>query len=194
MVKLVKYTAMGLMSLSMLVFVSCKDKAPEDTKEAAQDINDKNLDSHAAEKNAQYVVDAYSAGLMEIELSKFAKEKSSNIAVKDLADKMIAAHTQLDSELKGLAQQKNIALAEGLSESQMEKMNDANKKQPSEIDEFYAEKLVSDHKDAVKLYEDAADKAEDLDVKSWFASKVNEIRTHLQSAEELENKVKPKNS
>ncbi len=194
MVKLIKYTAVGMLSLSTLVFTSCKDKAPEDTKEAAQDINEKQIEGHEAEKNAQFAVDAYSAGLMEIELSKFAKEKSSNGDVKALADKMIEAHTKANAELKQLAEQKNIALAQGLSENQMDKMNKGMKKEASEIDEFYAEQLVSDHKDAVKLYEKAAEKEEDADLKSFFASKLNEIRMHLQMSEELENKVKNRKS
>jgi putative membrane protein len=194
MVKLIKYTAVGFLSLSTLVFTSCKDKAPEDTKEAAQDINDKNLEGHVAEKNAQYAVDAYSDGLMEIEMSKYAKEKSSNADVKALADKMIDAHTKVNAELKQIADQKNIVLAQGLSEEQMDKLNKGLKKEGTDVDEFYSENLVSSHKDAVKLFENASEKEEDADLKSFFAGKLNELRGHLQMAEELENKVKSKKS
>src|SRR6185295_6701197 len=129
MVKLIKYTAIGVLSISTVVFTSCKDKAPEDTKEAAQEINDKNLEGHTAEKNAQFAVDAYSDGLLEIEMSKYAKEKSSNADVKALATEMIEAHTKVNAELKQIADQKNIVLAQGLSEEQQDKLNKGLKKE-----------------------------------------------------------------
>ncbi len=194
MVKLIKYTAVGFLSLSTIVFTSCKDKAPEDTKEAAQEINDKNIEGNSAEKNAQYAVDAYSDGLLEIELSKWAKEKSSNADVKHIADMMIEAHTKVNAELKQIADQKNIVLAQGLSEDQRDKLNKGAKKEGIDIDEFYSENLVSAHKDAVKLFENASEKEEDADLKSFFAGKLNDLRSHLQAAEELENKVKSRKS
>ena len=194
MVKAIKYSAIAVLFVSATVFTSCKDRAPEDTKEAAQDINDKNLEGHTAEKNAQFAVDAYSDGLLEIEMSKFAKEKSANQDVKVLANEMIEAHTKVNEELKQIADQKNIVLAQGLSEEQQDKLNKGLKKEGTDVDEFYSENLVSAHKDAIKLFEKASDKEEDADLKSFFASKLPELRHHLEKAEELENKVKSKKS
>lgn len=194
MVKLIKYTAVGVLSLSAFVLTSCKGNAPEDTKAAAQEINDKNLEGRTAEKNAQYAVDAYSAGLMEIELSKYVKDKTADAEVKELADKMISAHTQINSELKQIADQKNIMLAQGLSEEQQDKFNKAIKKEGMDLDEEYAEKLVSDHKDAVDLFEKASEKEEDPDFKNFFTKNVSEIKHHLVEAEELETKMKSKKS
>ena len=194
MVKLIKYTAIGVLSISAAIFTSCKDKAPEDTKEAAQEINDKNMEGHEAEKNAQFAVDAYSDGLLEIEMSKYVQEKSSNPDVKAVANEMIEAHTKVNAELKQIADQKNIVLAQGLSEEQQDKFTKGLKKEGADVDEFYSEHLVSAHKDAVKLYEKASEKEEDADLKSFFASKLPELRHHLEKAEGLENKVKAKKS
>ncbi|HET6228149.1 MAG TPA: DUF4142 domain-containing protein [Bacteroidia bacterium] len=194
MMKLLKYSAMGILSLSALVFTSCKDKAPEDTKEAAQETNDKNLEGRTAEKNAQYAVDAYSAGLFEIALSKHAKEHSANADVKAIAEQMIQAHTAANAELKQIADQKNVALATDLSDDQKDKLNEQSKKEGAELDEHYAEKLVSDHKDAVSLFEKASDKEEDPDFKNFFTSKLSEIKHHLEMAQELETKVKSRKS
>ncbi len=194
MVKIIKYTAIGVLSLSVAVFTSCKDRAPEDTKEAAQEINDKNLEGHSAERNAQFAVDAYSDGLLEIELSRFAHEKSSNPDVKALANEMIEAHTKVNEELKQLADQKNIVLAQGLSEDQRDKLNKGMKKEGTDLDEYYSENLVSAHKDAIKLFEKASDKEEDADLKNFFSTKLPELKHHLVKAEELENKVKSKRS
>src|SRR3954468_5557491 len=194
MMKLIKYTAAGVLSLSALVFTSCKDKAPDDTKEAAEQINDSNLNGKSAEKNAQYAVDAYSSGLMEIEISKYAKEKSVDANVKSLAETMIEAHTKANAELKQIAAQKNVALAQDLSDDQKDKLNTLTKKEGADLDEYYAEKLVSDHKDAVDLFEKASEKEEDADFKNFFTTKLPEIRHHLEMSKELENKVKSKKS
>lgn len=194
MAKLIKYTAIGVLSLSTAIFTSCKDKAPEDTKEAAQEINDKNLEGHAAEKSAQFAVDAYSDGLLEIEMSKYAQQKSTNADVKALAGEMIEAHTKVNAELKQIADQKNIVLAQGLSEEQQDKLNKGLKKEGTEVDEFYSENLVSAHKDAINLFEKASEKEEDADFKSFFTSKLPDLRHHLEKAEALENKIKSRKS
>ncbi|HET8963059.1 MAG TPA: DUF4142 domain-containing protein [Chitinophagales bacterium] len=194
MVKFIKYTAVGFLTLSTVVFTSCKDKAPEDTKEAAQEINDKNMEGHSAEKNAQFAVDAYSNGLMEIEMSKLAQQKSTSEDVKSLAGEMIDAHTKVNAELKEIADRKNIVLAEGLTEDQRDKLNKGMEKEGNEIDEYYSEKLVSAHKDAIDLFEKASDKEEDADLKNFFSSKLPELKQHLEKAETLENKVKSRRS
>lgn len=194
MVKLIKYTAVGVLSLSALILTSCKGNAPDDTKEAAQEINDKNVEGRTAEKNAQFAVDAYSAGLLEIELSKYAKEKSADKDVKALAEEMIQSHTKVNEELKQIADQKNVALAQGLSEDQQDKFNKVIKKEGTDFDEAYAEKLVSDHKDAVDLFEKASEKEEDADFKNFFTKNREEIKHHLVAAQELETKIESKKS
>lgn len=189
MVKFVNYTTVAFLSMSLL-FNSCSDsKSPEDTKEAAEEINEQSFDSHAAENKAQYLVDAYSNGLMEIELAKSVKDKSANEEIKKMADMMISEHTQVNAQLKGFADQRNIALPQGLSEDQMEETNKVMKKEGNELDKFYVNNLVAEHKDAVKLYEKAADKEEDVELKNFFASTLPDLKSHLQMAEELDKKI-----
>ncbi|MEO6903961.1 MAG: DUF4142 domain-containing protein [Bacteroidia bacterium] len=189
MVKFVNYTTVAFLSISML-FNSCSNsKNPEDTKQAAEGINEQNFDTHATEKNAQYLVDAYSNGLMEIELAKSVKDKTANQDVKKMADMMISEHTQVNAQLKGFADQKNIALPQGLSTDQMDETNKAMKKEGHELDKFYVDNLVSEHKDAVKLYETAADKEQDADLKKFFASALPDLKSHLQMAEDLNKKI-----
>jgi putative membrane protein len=189
MVKFVNYTTVAFLSMSML-FNSCSNsKSPEDTKQAAEGINEQNFDTHATEKNAQYLVDAYSNGLMEIELAKSVKDKTANEEIKKMADMMISKHTQVNAQLKGFADQKNIALPQGLSTDQMDETNKAMKKEGHELDKFYVDNLVSEHKDAVKLYENAADKEEDTDLKNFFASTLPDLKSHLQMAEDLNKKI-----
>ena len=189
MIKLVNYTTVAFLSLSLL-FNSCSNnKNPEDTKEAAEEINEQNFDSHATEKNAQYVVDAYSKGLMEIELAKAVKDKSANQEIKKMAEMMISQHTQVNAQLKGLADQKNITLPQGLSEEQMDETNKVMKKDGHELDKFYTNNLVEEHKDAIKLFEKAADKEEDAELKNFFSATLPDLRNHLQMAEELDKKI-----
>jgi len=65
-------------------------------------------------------------------------------------------------------------------EAYYKKMND---KSASDFDKEYSEKMVKDHKNAVDLFEKAANDGNDSDIKAWASNTLPTLRKHLEHAE-----------
>ena len=187
---------LGAALFSMVLTVSsCKQEAkPEDTKEAAEEINDANNDanviSDATEDDSKYLVAAAETDMAEIELSKLALSKTSNAKVKELANMMIDQHTKASEKLKPLADSKQIALPGALTEDGKEHYEDLNKKAGKEFDEAYADVMVKGHEDAISKIKDASENAKDAEIKQWAAEMLPTLNTHLELAKTLQDLIK----
>jgi putative membrane protein len=161
-----------------LVFLSCaenKEQPPDNTMQNAADKNTTVADS-------EYIANAYSAGLFEIELSEHAKTMFTDEKVKSIAEKMVIAHSELNGKLKELAAKKNIPINLVLTKEQNEEILAISYKSGSDFDKAYINRLISDHEAAVNLFEKASQNASDEDVKKIFTDALPEIRNHLEMA------------
>lgn len=177
--------------MSLLVLTSCgSGPQKKDTKESAEDHNDAKFASNSAEDDAQYLVDAYSIGLYEIEASQHAKQKAVGNSVKDLASQMIESHAKMNMSIKSFAGKKQVSLQEGLTEDQMKDIKDRSDKKGSAYDKDYLDKIISDHEKAIKLSEEAAEKAHDPEIRNLFNGSLAALRHHVEMAMELRDKMK----
>lgn len=180
-------------SFVILVFMasSCNQNSPvPDDKKEAEKQNDAKFTDKASEKDAKYVVDAYSAGLVEINFSKRALEISTNTQVKNFAQMMVSDHTSMGSDVEALAAKKQITLPTEMTESQTKDLNSMAEKRGSDFDKAYMDKMVSDHKDAVSLFQDASQNAADTDVRDLFIKGLPKIQGHLDMAKNIQDQVK----
>jgi putative membrane protein len=177
--------------LSVLLLSSCSNSPqPKDAKESAEEHNDAKFADNQGERDAQYLVDAYSSGLYEIEMSQQAKQKATRSDVKDLASEMIEEHAKLNESLKSLSIKKQVSLQQTLTEEQLEKIKECNDKKGVQYDEAYIEKIVDKHEKSIKLAEEAAEKASDNEIRSLFSSALPTLRHHLEMAMSLKDKLK----
>jgi putative membrane protein len=117
--------------------------------------------------------------MKEIELAKWAQEYGTRQDVKDFAAMMITDHTKAADELKQIAKTKNITLPVMVPDgvrNDIDKMK--TKKSGSDLDKSYVKEMVSDHKDAVDLFEDAAKNATDPDLKNFAAKTLPVLQHH----------------
>jgi putative membrane protein len=141
-------------------------------------------------KDKSFMIKAAEAGNAEVAASKAALEKSTNPAVKDFAQKMIAQHTQVGDELKQLASSKDVSLPSEPTVAQRAKIAVLDKLSGHTFDKRYASMIgVSAHQDAVKLFQKASTSAQDPDVKNFAAKTLPGLQEHLQMATELKSKV-----
>jgi len=158
-------------------------------KDSAQQHNEAKFDK-AGEQDAKAVVDAYSASLFEMSVSDSVKAYSMNDDVKSLASAMSEAHARINSDIRQLASKKTISLPAELSADQLDKIKSLKAKK--DMDKEYVKDLVSDHKDAIALFQKSADNCTDTDIKSWFSNALPELRKHLDMAMTEEDKMKKK--
>jgi putative membrane protein len=177
--------------IALFLGYSCnRDNAASDAKQAAEDRNDAKFTDKASKDDAQFVVDAYSAGLVEINMAQRAKELAVTSEAKSTADMMISAHTQMNADLAALADKKVITVPSALNDNQTKEINSLAEKKGRDFDEAFADKLVSSHKDAVSLFEKASTTASDQDIRNLFSTNLPTIRQHLDMATNLQDQLK----
>lgn len=176
---------------SIMIITSCGNgPQKKDPKESAEDHNDAKFASNSAENDAQYLVDAYSIGLYEIEASQHAKQKTTNNAVKSLASEMIEAHAKMNVSLQSFAGKKQVSLQQGLTEDQLKEIKECSDKKGTEYDKAYLDKIISDHEKAIKMSEEAAEKAHDPEIRNLFSTSLPTLRHHVEMAMALKDKMK----
>lgn len=158
-----------------------------DSVEVAKDMNDTN--KQVPDKASDFMVKAASGGMMEVELGKMAQDKAQNQRVKDFGAMMVKDHTAANTEMKTLADGKSVVLPSSLGEDHQKHVNDLNEKTGAEFDKAYMSMMVDDHKKDISEFEDAS-KNDDADVKAFASKTLPVLRTHLDSAQAINDALK----
>lgn len=122
----------------------------------------------------------------EIEASRLALTKTTNSEVKAFAQKMIDAHGKTNQELAALAAAKGVEVPAEASLVQKAKLKLLSVTDGNNFDRRYAESIgVEAHEDTIKLFEKAAARAADPEVKALATRTLPELRQHLAMAQAL---------
>jgi putative membrane protein len=190
-----KIKFLSLLIVGGLMFACDPSPNREDTKETAEDQNEERIEATSTgntaddkEDDAEFVVEAASGGMMEVQLANLALQKASSPQVKEFARMMIEDHGKANNELKALAASKNITLPAALIDKHQKIVNGLQDKTGTDFDEEYIDKMRADHKDDVDEFEEASKEATDPDIKAFAAKTLPTLRTHLQHAEQLDGK------
>ena len=125
-------------------------------------------------------------GHAEVDGSKLALAKSGNAQVKTFAQQMVDDHTKAGDELEKLASSKGVGVPSKPSVAQQSKAKSLSAASGSTFDKRYAASIgVSAHEDTVKLFQKAANDAQDADVKAFAAKTLPTLEHHLQMAKDL---------
>lgn len=166
---------------------SCKKES--EAKEAAEDINEERFDNNDKEKDAEFVVDAATMDLKNIELAKLAM-RSTNADVKANTKMMEDAHTKSYNEIKMMAEQKDIAIPLSIGTDAIDEYKDLNDKTGADFDKKYLDVMIDNHEKEIKKYEKYIDDSKDPEIKTWAGNAVTELRTHLDHTKQLKEKYK----
>lgn len=141
-------------------------------------------DSKIKGNDKEFFEKASKSGDKEVRVSQAVLPQLTNASVKTFAQTMISDHTAANSELKSLASKKGVTLPTPETNYSAKWAGKDHK----EIDEDYVEEMVSDHKDAVDLFEKAA-KSDDVDIAAFASKTLPTLRHHLEAAKSLEKAI-----
>ncbi|MBB4864770.1 putative membrane protein [Pseudomonas nitritireducens] len=139
-------------------------------------------DPHSQAQN--FVSQASAAGMAEIDAAKLALKKSQSNDVKAFAQHIIDDHTKAGEELKVIAQQQKLELADSPAMVDQAKAKVLDVRDDS-FDAAYANNQVGAHEDAVKLFTDAANNSADTRIKAFAQQTLPVLQQHLEMAQEL---------
>jgi putative membrane protein len=148
-----------------------------------------NPDQGSPVNDSEMVVKAYTSGVEEAELADQVKGQLSNKELQKLAEMMSTEHRRINSELKAVAEKKDIPLPLGALKSEADEFLSAHTQNGEAFDKAYADKLVEDHNKALDLYTKLSQNAKDKEVREFFQQHVDLINHHLYMAQIMRDSV-----
>ncbi|MBC7893163.1 MAG: DUF4142 domain-containing protein [Sphingobacteriaceae bacterium] len=184
-----KYPLLLMMALAALMFQSCggSDKK-EDSTEVAEEANEKT--GNAADDDHEFIVQAASGGMLEVELGKMAQEKGQNQRVKDFGAMLVKDHSAANDELKALAGAKGVVLPATLGDDHQKLVDELGQLSGAEFDKRFAEIMEKDHDKDLKEFKEIADDGKDADLKAFAAKTLPTLQQHHDEVKAIRDAMK----
>ena len=168
------------------------DNASKDAPNKSQTTTPGAKEASVVRADRDFLEKAAHAGHAEVEASKLAQAKASNADVKSFAGKMVDDHAKAADELKQLASSKGVKLPDGPTVADRAKLKMLATAEGERFDKRYAETFgVKAHEDTVKLFQNAAGKAQDSDIKAFAEKTLPKLQEHLTMAKSMHAAVDP---
>jgi putative membrane protein len=144
-----------------------------------------------AEDPQAFIKEAYQENLTEIELGRIAQQKGQSKEVKDFGQHLIQGHQALNQKLKQLGDQKNIQVSDQLDAKHQRMVDELSTLSGADFDKKFMSDQVKAHKKDISLYQQAATKNTDPEVKSFAQDNIAALRQHLQMAQQQSGVSEP---
>ncbi|WP_224997238.1 DUF4142 domain-containing protein [Cesiribacter sp. SM1] len=171
----------------VFAFQSC---APTNlTYHEAQQRNLRKLDTEAQRTDSDFLVEAANYNLLFIDISNRAMQEGYARVVTDFANNANTEYRRMHDDLKKLAKDKKMSLPTTMSDRLQQTSRELVTSDRRAFDKGYLNTMESLHENAIRLYEDAAIRANDSDIRAFAAAKLDLIRANERRADELENQL-----
>jgi putative membrane protein len=189
---------------ALTVFLFGCNNSADPVKEAKKENEEKidslvtkqsRIDSIAmvlSKEDADFMVNAASGGMFEVQLGQLAQTQSRNQRVKDFGALMIKDHRESGEKLKALAASKNITLPDSISKRQQKQKDRLQKKSGAAFDEAYINMMTNDHRKDLREFEKEAANGTNPDIKAFAGDNLKILQTHLDSATNIQKVVSKK--
>ena len=128
-----------------------------------------------------FVLEAASGGMMEVELGSISQTNAASSKVKMFGKMMVNDHSKANAELKSIASKNNIALPTIPQEKHKMHIDDLKSKKGADFDKAYVDMMVDDHKEDISKFEDEANNGKNAEVKAFASKTLPVLKKHLES-------------
>jgi putative membrane protein len=143
-------------------------------------------DSRRASADVQtFIRRAAESGMKEVEAGKQAQSQATNDQVKAYAQRMVQDHSKANQELMVIAETQGVDLK--AARAQGHDMKAMGKGQ--DFDRAYIAQMVKDHTEAVRLFEQQAERDADPEVKAFAQKTLPTLREHLEMARSIQQQL-----
>ena len=172
------YPVLGL--ALMISLQSCMDNYK------AKYLNEKTL---ADDAGVSLIKNGLEGGMTEIAASKIALKNSQNPKVINLAQQMIADHTNADRILDSIENDKMLTEKDTISGEHKEMLDSLQTKTGVNFDRAYISMMIHDHKEAIDLFKDASDDKNQT-IQDFARQTLPTIEGHLKMAQDIDSSLK----
>jgi putative membrane protein len=165
-----------------------------DTREssASQSHNSDSKSSRAKvdDKTMDFVKEAASGGMMEVQLGKLAQKKASSKDVKDFGALMVKDHSKANDQLKSVAKKNNITLSKKLMDKHQKHVDELSKLSGKDFDEEYVNMMKDDHEEDISKFQKASEDLENNDVKNFAKNTLPVLKKHKEKVDQIDKDMK----
>jgi putative membrane protein len=133
--------------------------------------------------------EAASLNQAEVRLGTLAEQRSSNTAVKQFAQQMVASHSSMGQQWTSLAAQSGLPTSVPLNSIQQQSADQLSKLSGADFDRAYMNAMVADHEQAAGTLQRIGTYAQSAEVKRLAASGVSATQQHLSLARQVASQV-----
>lgn len=142
-------------------------------------------------QDEMFLKNAVKASVMEMEFNRLAVVHSKTPAVKEYAQRVLKDHEKCGDKLKRMALKLELELQEEPSLVEKLRLHLMSAKNGKPFDLAFIEDIgVEAHQDEVELFERAAAKVENPELKAFAAQNLPMVKQHLEAGKRLEISLK----
>ncbi|WP_292401551.1 MULTISPECIES: DUF4142 domain-containing protein [unclassified Methylophaga] len=134
-----------------------------------------------------FVETASAKGIAEIETARMALDEGT-AQIHEFANRMIEDHTKANNELRDIARQQDLEVADDPTLMDMAKAMMLSIRNDESFDDAYIENSINAHEETIELFERASHSDNDA-IRAFAREKLPILREHLQMANELEEQL-----
>jgi putative membrane protein len=135
--------------------------------------------------DVDFMSNALQEGMAEVRLAQLAQPRAGSEAVRRLTQRLVADHSQANSELLALAQQRGLTLPQTYQPHAGAIEQRLSRHSGMPFDVAFLEHMIGDHARAVAMLERAAATAGDPALRAWAARYLPVVREHQASTQNL---------
>lgn len=166
-----------LIMICCVTIISCNGYKTADSKDVAEEVNDKKLRNKAAEKDAQYLVDAAAASFNTIKIADVALTTATKNEIKEFAARLKKDHNAIAAQLKEIAGRKALTVPTESTEAGNENAAKLLKENVSGFNKAWLAQMKDLNEYCIKTYESAAATVQDSTIRHWFTSSLATIKS-----------------
>jgi hypothetical protein len=167
---------------------SCRDKP--NSKQIAEEKNEKTLDTRAAERDAQFVVNEISSGHAVIDWTMPMVKVNQHREMRDLAFRLQREHVRILEKWKAYAKKKNILAPDSSQSGVQAEINDyTSLKTDSAKYKLWVDEMLDQERKILSRLEDHMDDAGDPELKLLIQDEMPAIRINRDQLMMLKSKL-----
>ncbi len=139
-------------------------------------------------KDQDFLTTAARLNQFEIALGTQALNQSKNEEIKRYGQMLVDDHTKVQEELQEAAIAKKLIMPDGLEENQASILKSLSMLSDADFDNAFKDAVIKMHESTIALFENAADSLNDQELRSWAATKIPSLTSHLEQAKSLQVK------
>ena len=133
----------------------------------------------------EFVNQAASGGLFEVQSSELALERSQSTEVQEFANQMITDHTANNQELMTIVQAENLTMPTEIASPHAEMMQTLQDAEGEAFDTAYVQNQATAHETAVTLYQTYAEGGDNEALMAYAQKSLPVLQQHLEHAQGL---------